>query len=160
VRRPWGWGPLCRFAACDFLQNAVDCLLCELLEEIRAAVEIELADERGLHATVAPVLTLGEVLSKGEPRNVGEIGHRHDLDRSSSRVSHDRSFEHPSNERCGRLDYSELEQHLNHLRADHFDVICGELYAVNSRNLRDHLELHCPGRHEVEGWNWVRENRG
>ena len=117
------------------LRDVLDALLGELLEELGAAVEVELADERGLHAAVAPRLAPGEVLGEGVARDVRQVGHRDPLHRPARRVADQRRLEQAGDQRRRRLHQPELQQHLDHLRADHPDVRRVDLDAVHRRQL-------------------------
>ena len=79
-------------------------LLGEFLEELGAAGQVELADQGGLHAAVAPGLAAAEVLGERLARDVGQIRHRHGLHGARGRVADQRRLEDAGDQRGRRLD--------------------------------------------------------
>ena len=133
-------------------------LLGELLEELGAAGQVELADQGGLHAAVAPGLAAAEVLGEGLARDVGQVGHRDRLHGPAGRVADQRRLEDAGDQRGRRLDQPELQEHLDHLAADHPDVRGRDLDAVDAGQLRDHLELDRAVGQQLEGGERVGED--
>jgi hypothetical protein len=73
-------------------------------------------------------------------------------------VADERRLEEAGDQRRRRLDQPELQEHLDHLAADHLDVRAGDRDAVDRRQLGDHLELDRAGGQEVERGDRVGED--
>ena len=99
-----------------------------------------------------------EVLGERFARDVRQVGHRDGLHASRGRVADQRRLEDAGDQRRGRLDQAELQEHLDHLAADHPDVRRRDLDAVDAGQLRDHLKLDGPVGHQLEGRERIGED--
>ncbi len=142
----------------SFVETFCNGLLGEFLQELGAAGQVELANQCGLHAAVAPGLALAEVFGERLARDVSQVGHRDGLHGSRGGVADQRRLEDAGDERGRGLDQPELQEHLDHLAADHPDVGRGELHAVDAGQLRDHLELDGSVGDQLEGGERVGED--
>jgi len=82
---PNSFPPVVSLALEYLLRNMRKRLSGEFLQELGAAIEVELADEGSRHAAFAPVLALGKVLPKCVARHVGQVRHRDPLQPPPSR---------------------------------------------------------------------------
>src|SRR5271157_2892334 len=105
----------CTRARVELLENPVHKLTGEVLEELGSAGLLELVKHGLVDSSWAPRLTLAEVIDEGPARDPGQVGHGHGLNGSPGREAHERSLEHPGDQRCGRFDEPELEYRLHHL---------------------------------------------
>ena len=99
-----------------------------------------------------------KVLGERLARDVSQVGHRDGLHAARGRVADQRRLEDARDQRRGRLDQPELQEHLDHLAADHPDVRRRDLDAVDAGQLRDHLKLDGPVGHQLEGRERIGED--
>src|SRR5271157_1911348 len=146
-------------ARVELLENPVHELTGEVLEELGSAGLLELAKQGLVDSSWAPRLTVAEVIDEGLARDAGEVGHGHGLNGSAGREAHERSFEHPGDERCGRFDEPELEHRLHHLARQVANLARRQLHALHPGQLGDQLELYSASGQDVERGNRVGEDR-